>query len=184
MDDPEHFTSPCPRRPDADDRLVGQGPAVERQPPATGLTQRPASRRFQLRDVGRLGAVRPAAVPTVAVSPTPRRPASGGPPPCSRCCLAKSTAGAVTLPFVTITATSAPCTGLAVPLSTCKSGVPTAEPRTPWRRCLHWITQRRPSGSVAVTSAPRSPPRRWTACCAPGRTFRWGGSVTTTCSLV
>lgn len=37
---------------------------------------------------------------------------------CSRCCLANVTAGPVTRPFVTITATSAPCTCRAVPLST------------------------------------------------------------------
>lgn len=46
---------------------------------------------------------------------------------CSRCCSAKTTAGAVTLPFVTITAMSAPCTWRAVPLRTWRSGVPTAE---------------------------------------------------------
>ena len=60
-------------------------------------------------------------------------------------------------PLVTMTATSARCTGRAVPLSTRRSGVPTADPRSPSLRCLHWITQRRPNGSVAFTSAPRSP---------------------------
>ena len=33
----------------------------------------------------------------------------------------------------------------------------------PLRRCLHWIAQRRPQGSVAFTSVPRSPPPTRTA---------------------
>ncbi|MFG2593963.1 hypothetical protein [Streptomyces sp. NPDC048438] len=47
--------------------------------------------------------------------------------------------------------------GASVPFRTCRSGVPMTAPARPERRCLHWVTQRRPKGPVALTSAPLSP---------------------------
>ncbi|OKJ51642.1 hypothetical protein AMK28_24820 [Streptomyces sp. CB02115] len=52
-------------------------------------------------------------------------------------------------------------------------GVPTAEPRSPSLRCFTWMTQARPSGSVARTSAPLSPaPPIWRASVHPSRSMR------------